>query len=144
MDEGSDKHLGYIWRKQRLQPSNWNLNTRHLYPGLSCRKLYNTEGRWTVMISRDIDRIHKIVYLQVQGTPCGLSKLLTIQSGIQQQPHLTTFPCSSSLLNDKWYHSYEKIDIPNAQQEARWASGTTGMLPVHIEHETWLYSSLCP
>lgn len=144
MDEGSDKHLRYIWRKQRLQPSNWNLNTRHLYPGLSCTKLYNTEGRWTVMISRDIDRIHKIVYLQVQGTPCGLSKPLTIQLGIQQQPHLTTFPCSCSLLNNKWHHSYEKIDIPNAQQEARWASGTTGLLPVHMEHETWLYSSLCP
>jgi len=40
--------------------------------------------------------------------------------------------------------SYKELDIPNAQQEARWPSGTTGLLPVHNEHKTWLYSSLCP
>lgn len=50
------------------QPSNWALNTRCLYPGLSCMKEYIIKGRWTYLISRHTDRSHKIVYSQVGGT----------------------------------------------------------------------------
>lgn len=159
------KYLTALTERQRLevylremapQPSNWALNTRCLYPGLSCMKQYIIKRRWTYLISRDTDRSHKIVYSQAGGTSCGLSSHPT-RSGIQQQPHLTTFPCSSPLVNDKWLHSYEKINIPNAQQEVRhhrtspclhqtWNTALTQSLPINLHlpgplslsHFVWL------